>query len=310
MPFKKYRKCSSADSRQQRPALNGRPGVSGLKINHAKWTCILPTALLSCGCRSGCVCGARKRSHPSNLPTTHAHTDALSLGQRDPEYQMAQCPVEAWWRCVFCTQSSLCVFVEAQVTTVSPAFFFPSTSLCFNIKLKQIKLCKSCNEVELLKKKCLIAFYHTFVRPFKAHPSLSSLLCVPAGFHLSGTVTEPATSSEPEVTHKVAISFDRCKITSVTCGCGNRDIFYCAHVVALSLYRIRKPEQVITTALWCFLSIGLTFPNQNMQHIPLVLRSVMVSLMFINAGYHTQNTVEAVVPWIKVALCTFSALCS
>lgn len=74
MPFKKYRKCSSADSRQQRPALNGRPGVSGLKINHAKWTFILPTALLSCGCRSGCVCGARKRSHPSNLPTTHTHT--------------------------------------------------------------------------------------------------------------------------------------------------------------------------------------------------------------------------------------------
>uniref|UniRef100_A0AAQ6A402 Zinc finger, SWIM-type containing 5 n=1 Tax=Amphiprion ocellaris TaxID=80972 RepID=A0AAQ6A402_AMPOC len=64
------------------------------------------------------------------------------------------------------------------------------------------------------------------------------------GDGLPGTVTEPATTSEPEVTHKVAISFDRCKITSVTCGCGNRDIFYCAHVVALSLYRIRKPEQV------------------------------------------------------------------
>ncbi|KAG9482859.1 hypothetical protein GDO78_009039 [Eleutherodactylus coqui] len=64
------------------------------------------------------------------------------------------------------------------------------------------------------------------------------------GFHLSGTVTEPATQSEPEATYKVAISFDRCKITSVTCGCGNRDIFYCAHVVALSLYRIRKPDQV------------------------------------------------------------------
>uniref|UniRef100_A0A674I1Y0 Zinc finger SWIM-type containing 5 n=1 Tax=Terrapene triunguis TaxID=2587831 RepID=A0A674I1Y0_9SAUR len=47
-----------------------------------------------------------------------------------------------------------------------------------------------------------------------------------------------------EMTYKVAISFDRCKITSVTCGCGNKDIFYCAHVVALSLYRIRKPEQV------------------------------------------------------------------
>ncbi|KAL2100464.1 hypothetical protein ACEWY4_004858 [Coilia grayii] len=63
-------------------------------------------------------------------------------------------------------------------------------------------------------------------------------------FHLSGTVTEPATASEPEVVCSVAISFDRCKITSVTCGCGNKDIFYCAHVVALSLYRVRRPEQV------------------------------------------------------------------
>ncbi|ETE72040.1 Zinc finger SWIM domain-containing protein 5, partial [Ophiophagus hannah] len=64
------------------------------------------------------------------------------------------------------------------------------------------------------------------------------------GFHLSGTVTEAATATEPEMTYKVAISFDRCKITSVTCDCGNKDIFYCAHVVALSLYRIRKPDQV------------------------------------------------------------------
>uniref|UniRef100_A0A672HHW1 ZSWIM4-8 C-terminal domain-containing protein n=1 Tax=Salarias fasciatus TaxID=181472 RepID=A0A672HHW1_SALFA len=84
--------------------------------------------------------------------------------------------------------------------------------------------------------------------PFRRGIRLLETGCVEnvlqVGFHLSGTVTEPATSSEPEVTHKVAISFDRCKITSVTCGCGNRDIFYCAHVVALSLYRIRKPEQV------------------------------------------------------------------
>ncbi|TKS80364.1 Zinc finger SWIM domain-containing protein 5 [Collichthys lucidus] len=84
--------------------------------------------------------------------------------------------------------------------------------------------------------------------PFRRGIRLLETGCVEnvlqVGFHLSGTVTEPTTSSEPEVTHKVAISFDRCKITSVTCGCGNRDIFYCAHVVALSLYRIRKPEQV------------------------------------------------------------------
>ncbi|XP_054908482.1 zinc finger SWIM domain-containing protein 6 [Poeciliopsis prolifica] len=64
------------------------------------------------------------------------------------------------------------------------------------------------------------------------------------GFHLSGTVREPATSSEPELLCNVSVSFDRCKITSVTCSCGNKDIFYCAHVVALSLYRVRKPEQV------------------------------------------------------------------
>uniref|UniRef100_A0A8C1WGS5 Zinc finger, SWIM-type containing 5 n=1 Tax=Cyprinus carpio TaxID=7962 RepID=A0A8C1WGS5_CYPCA len=84
--------------------------------------------------------------------------------------------------------------------------------------------------------------------PFRRGIRLLETGCVDnvlqVGFHLSGTVTEAATQSEPETTHKVAISFDRCKITSVTCGCGNRDIFYCAHVVALSLYRIRKPEQV------------------------------------------------------------------
>ncbi|XP_028319113.1 zinc finger SWIM domain-containing protein 6-like [Gouania willdenowi] len=64
------------------------------------------------------------------------------------------------------------------------------------------------------------------------------------GFHLSGTVTEPATPSEAELLCNVSVSFDRCKITSVTCSCGNKDIFYCAHVVALALYRVRKPEQV------------------------------------------------------------------
>uniref|UniRef100_A0A6I8PLH4 Zinc finger SWIM-type containing 4 n=1 Tax=Ornithorhynchus anatinus TaxID=9258 RepID=A0A6I8PLH4_ORNAN len=64
------------------------------------------------------------------------------------------------------------------------------------------------------------------------------------GFHLSGSVTEPPSSSAPERVYYVSISFDRCKITSVSCGCDNRDIFYCAHVVALSLYRIRRARQV------------------------------------------------------------------
>ncbi|KAM9735793.1 zinc finger SWIM domain-containing protein 6-like [Menidia menidia] len=64
------------------------------------------------------------------------------------------------------------------------------------------------------------------------------------GFHLSGTVREPASASEPELLCSVSVSFDRCKITSVTCSCGNRDIFYCAHVVALALYRVRQPDRV------------------------------------------------------------------
>lgn len=64
------------------------------------------------------------------------------------------------------------------------------------------------------------------------------------GFHLSGNVTEPASPSEPERSFHVSISFDRCKITSVSCACGSRDIFYCAHVVALSLCRIRNARQV------------------------------------------------------------------
>nr|CAD7568288.1 unnamed protein product [Timema californicum] len=36
----------------------------------------------------------------------------------------------------------------------------------------------------------------------------------------------------------------RCKITSVTCSCDTKDIFWCQHVVALSLYRIRNAESV------------------------------------------------------------------
>lgn len=90
-----------------------------------------------------------------------------------------------------------------------------------------------------------MSYVHLYFLHFSLNVKFLHFLNFIAGFHLSGTVTEPTTSSEPAVTHKVAISFDRCKITSVTCGCGNRDIFYCAHVVALSLYRIRKPEQVI-----------------------------------------------------------------
>ncbi|XP_030750667.1 Bloom syndrome protein homolog isoform X1 [Sitophilus oryzae] len=73
------------------------------------------------------------------------------------------------------------------------------------------------------------------------------------GFHLSGVVTAhrnsppaslPCGAPEPPHKFKVSVSFDRCKITSVTCTCDTRDIFWCQHVVALSLYRIRNAESV------------------------------------------------------------------
>ncbi|KAJ1524459.1 hypothetical protein ONE63_010956 [Megalurothrips usitatus] len=77
------------------------------------------------------------------------------------------------------------------------------------------------------------------------------LLVCPAGFHLSGVVSTRSPSSsaasynpEPDTKYKVSVSFDRCKITSVTCSCETRDIFWCQHVVALSLYRIRNADSV------------------------------------------------------------------
>ena len=50
--------------------------------------------------------------------------------------------------------------------------------------------------------------------------------------------------SEKNVFRFPYVFFFRCKITSVKCGCGNRDIFWCQHVVALSLHRIRNADGV------------------------------------------------------------------
>ncbi|KAL1457349.1 hypothetical protein MTO96_043505, partial [Rhipicephalus appendiculatus] len=67
-------------------------------------------------------------------------------------------------------------------------------------------------------------------------------------FHLSGSVTPNAPGTgypaEPEKKFRISISFDRCKITSVTCTCETHDIFWCQHVVALAIYRIRNADSV------------------------------------------------------------------
>ncbi|GJQ79140.1 hypothetical protein Trydic_g5393 [Trypoxylus dichotomus] len=91
----------------------------------------------------------------------------------------------------------------------------------------------------------------------KLRPSRANELPLPRnevrGFHLSGVVTAcrasppptlPCGAPEPPQKFKVSVSFDRCKITSVTCSCETKDIFWCQHVVALSLYRIRNAESV------------------------------------------------------------------
>lgn len=44
--------------------------------------------------------------------------------------------------------------------------------------------------------------------------------------------------------YRVSVTFDRCKITSVSCSCELQDIFWCEHVVALILFRIRNPETI------------------------------------------------------------------
>ncbi|KAH1000938.1 hypothetical protein HUJ04_013207 [Dendroctonus ponderosae] len=82
---------------------------------------------------------------------------------------------------------------------------------------------------------------------------VAACTCDLSGFHLSGLVTAPRSPPpptlpcgdiEPPTKFKVSVSFDRCKITAVTCTCDTKDIFWCQHVVALSLYRIRNADSV------------------------------------------------------------------
>lgn len=111
--------------------------------------------------------------------------------------------------------------------------------------------CPSSNDSTLSE----IPFYQG-VRLFESE-SVENVLQV--GFHLSGVVTvkSPLSSSNSsssqsnysqgggsEKRYRVSITFDRCKITSVTCTCDSKDIFWCQHVVALTLYRIRNPNLV------------------------------------------------------------------
>nr|XP_056704251.1 zinc finger SWIM domain-containing protein 8 [Euleptes europaea] len=66
------------------------------------------------------------------------------------------------------------------------------------------------------------------------------------GFHLSATVVPPQ-MVPPKGAYNVAVMFDRCRITSCSCTCG-AGAKWCAHVVALCLFRIHNASAVCLRA--------------------------------------------------------------
>ncbi|XP_039624044.1 zinc finger SWIM domain-containing protein 8 isoform X3 [Polypterus senegalus] len=66
------------------------------------------------------------------------------------------------------------------------------------------------------------------------------------GFHLSATVLSPQVV-QTKGAYNVAVMFDRCRITSCSCTCG-AGAKWCAHVVALCLFRIHNASAVCLRA--------------------------------------------------------------
>uniref|UniRef100_A0A3Q3JC51 SWIM-type domain-containing protein n=1 Tax=Monopterus albus TaxID=43700 RepID=A0A3Q3JC51_MONAL len=66
------------------------------------------------------------------------------------------------------------------------------------------------------------------------------------GFHLSATVMSNQ-AGQSKAAYNVAVMFDRCRITSCSCTCG-AGAKWCAHVVALCLFRIHNASAVCLRA--------------------------------------------------------------
>lgn len=77
-----------------------------------------------------------------------------------------------------------------------------------------------------------------------SNPSSSSFLAVSSSDHHNHHHHSSSSNQSNDKKVRVSITFDRCKITSVTCTCDAKDIFWCQHVVALAIYRIRNPTSV------------------------------------------------------------------
>lgn len=67
------------------------------------------------------------------------------------------------------------------------------------------------------------------------------------GFHLSATVEPPQNLGQTKGNFKVAIMFDRRRISSCTCSC-NSSAYWCCHVVAVCLFRIHQCNLVTQRA--------------------------------------------------------------
>lgn len=59
------------------------------------------------------------------------------------------------------------------------------------------------------------------------------------GFHLSATVHPPQSLPVSKGSYNVAVTFDRCRITSCNCTCSSV-ASWCSHVVAVCLHRIHQ----------------------------------------------------------------------
>ena len=78
-------------------------------------------------------------------------------------------------------------------------------------------------------------------------PLLLILNVFTVGFHLSGKVTQPVSLAFAKQIFNVSISFDRGKITSCPCTCCE-SATWCEHTVAVCLFRIYNPNEVVLRA--------------------------------------------------------------
>lgn len=72
------------------------------------------------------------------------------------------------------------------------------------------------------------------------------------GFHLSATVVTNQ-AGQSKGAYNVAVMFDRCRITSCSCTCG-AGAKWCAHVVALCLFRIHNVRKRWSVECVCAVS--------------------------------------------------------